>query len=376
MSTYHSQFANRPEDKAADKAEDDRATLERFRHRAAGIWPVAAFLNHDCSGNVERSFIGDALILRAASDLPARAELTTPYVSPTDPAAAEKLLEYWGIECHCAICADERRTTPAEQRRRSGALLDAGNAISGQAMLRNFANLSVGGSGGLLASASRRLGMSSDLSMVESRVVAAARAFAQPVPAGAADDGSAAASQWIPRPKLAALLRRLSQAYERAASEVPSGPGSTAADSAKRRAHADKAIKYSLEALRQLGYVIRESGGRWDDDAVGTENVGLADSADGDASLSAGEPPVHRRLVVEKWGACTSDVRQNWFRIARTLLLGGAPAALIDEAKAYARTSYCIMIGEAETFEREYAKATTDDAGEEEAKNTLNTFML
>jgi hypothetical protein len=84
----------RPDVEAANSAVCDPTILERYRHRAAGIWPLTAFLNHDDGGNVDRSFVGDALIVRDVADLPAGTELTTTYVTHDDPAAATKVKEY------------------------------------------------------------------------------------------------------------------------------------------------------------------------------------------------------------------------------------------------------------------------------------------
>jgi hypothetical protein len=48
----------------------------------------------------------------------------------------------------------------------------------------------------------------------------------------------------------------------------------------------------------------------------------------------------------------------------------GATAALTEMAKEQAGTSYRIELGENETSEGQYARATADEAGEEEYKST------
>ncbi len=375
MSTYHAFYAPGPVEEAATTAEVQTSTLERFRYRSAGLWPFSALLNHSCISNVERCFIGDALIMRATVDMPAGTELTTSYVRQGDPTATQKLRVFWGFECQCALCADERCTPPIKLQRRELAL--------------HMANLYLAGLRNMRRPTDVRPNV--DLPTVEARVLEAARQFAQPrqapqttaaaaAAAAASTSGgplAAASSEWVPRQGLADVLNRLSAAYARAARALPTGPGSTAADVARRRAYADKAAAYALSALRQLGYVVRETGGRWrrNPDIAGGRQDTLRDTttatAVDEAAGRAGDQQPARPpgagprppLVVLKWGARTMHVERIWFSLVRAYLLGDAPAALVDAAKGYARTSYCFMIGEDTTFEREFAKEMSENQG-------------
>ncbi|KAL8687450.1 MAG: hypothetical protein Q9224_005149, partial [Gallowayella concinna] len=51
----------------------------------SGVWLLASRFNHSCLPNVSRAFIGDIIILRASTDIPANTELFINYVSVTDP---------------------------------------------------------------------------------------------------------------------------------------------------------------------------------------------------------------------------------------------------------------------------------------------------
>ncbi|KAE8350677.1 hypothetical protein BDV28DRAFT_150698 [Aspergillus coremiiformis] len=78
-----------------------------------GLWPTASYINHSCTANAQRAFIGDMMILRATQPLPPNTELTIGYKTPTpcDYAEQQQKLQHWDFECDCAICED-LRTTP------------------------------------------------------------------------------------------------------------------------------------------------------------------------------------------------------------------------------------------------------------------------
>lgn len=82
---------------------------------ACGVWRLASRINHSCTGNCRRSFIGDMLILRATRHLEAGTELRFWYVAPAPVeswAEAQKRLSPWGFVCDCELCAI-RKATPA-----------------------------------------------------------------------------------------------------------------------------------------------------------------------------------------------------------------------------------------------------------------------
>ncbi|RGP80068.1 hypothetical protein FLONG3_1839 [Fusarium longipes] len=92
------------------------SSRERPIFTTAGVWLLAARINHSCVGNCRRSFIGDVQIIRAARDLPAGTELTFPYRPSTQSEsyqAVQKNLAKWGLICDCELCKDRRKTTEA-----------------------------------------------------------------------------------------------------------------------------------------------------------------------------------------------------------------------------------------------------------------------
>ncbi|KAM0189022.1 hypothetical protein ACHAPI_010291 [Fusarium lateritium] len=88
---------------------------------SAGIWLIAARINHSCIGNCQRSFIGDMQIIRAAQDMPAGTELLFPY-RPSSASESyqtvQKDLAKWGFVCTCELCKDRSKTTEAVLKQR------------------------------------------------------------------------------------------------------------------------------------------------------------------------------------------------------------------------------------------------------------------
>lgn len=79
----------------------------------SGIFFRGSLFNHSCEPNCRPSFLGDAIIVVAMSDVPASEELTFTYVPP-DATVGERrkmLLENYGFECDCARCKKEAPLT-------------------------------------------------------------------------------------------------------------------------------------------------------------------------------------------------------------------------------------------------------------------------
>ncbi|CAG7940591.1 unnamed protein product [Penicillium nalgiovense] len=74
-----------------------------------GIWPYASMINHSCMSNAHRAFIGDMMIIRAATDIPANTELTIWYLLPA-PENQPMDFSHWGFECSCTMCVDIKAT--------------------------------------------------------------------------------------------------------------------------------------------------------------------------------------------------------------------------------------------------------------------------
>jgi hypothetical protein len=81
-------------------------------YHSSGIWTQASYINHSCTSNARRSFIGDMMIVRATGDLEPGTEITFWYHPPrgADAKAIQEKLKHWGFICDCAICLDSRVT--------------------------------------------------------------------------------------------------------------------------------------------------------------------------------------------------------------------------------------------------------------------------
>eukprot|EP00927_Polykrikos_kofoidii_P066631 TRINITY_DN62193_c0_g1_i1.p1 TRINITY_DN62193_c0_g1~~TRINITY_DN62193_c0_g1_i1.p1 ORF type:complete len:750 (-),score=109.73 TRINITY_DN62193_c0_g1_i1:461-2677(-) len=81
-----------------------------------GLWMLPSFLNHACRPNVQRTFIGDMMICRAAQPLPAGSELVDTYVSPFQAVQLrrERLQLDHGFHCSCIRCVLEEKSLSSE----------------------------------------------------------------------------------------------------------------------------------------------------------------------------------------------------------------------------------------------------------------------
>ncbi len=69
------------------------------------------FVQSSCVPNCVPIFLGPVMVIFAASDIPAKAEITVPY---TDVCLSwidrrQALLDHWGFECSCVRCEVEER---------------------------------------------------------------------------------------------------------------------------------------------------------------------------------------------------------------------------------------------------------------------------
>jgi hypothetical protein len=90
-------------------------TSEPPTYRSCGIWIKASYINHSCTSNARRSFIGDMMIVRATQDLDPGTEVSFWYQIPQgrDSKKMQEKLRSWRFSCTCAICQDEKETKAA-----------------------------------------------------------------------------------------------------------------------------------------------------------------------------------------------------------------------------------------------------------------------
>jgi hypothetical protein len=87
---------------------------EATAYHSCGIWTQASFINHSCTSNARRSFIGDMMIVRATRDLEPGTEITFWYQIPEgDPKKLQEKLSNWQFTCTCAICDNDKETGAA-----------------------------------------------------------------------------------------------------------------------------------------------------------------------------------------------------------------------------------------------------------------------
>ena len=79
--------------------------------RPSGVWPILSYFNHSCIGNFWQKCYRDILIIRACTDIPEGAELTTSYIDTYAFLTMEdrkfKLEHGWDWHCNCDLCEFE-----------------------------------------------------------------------------------------------------------------------------------------------------------------------------------------------------------------------------------------------------------------------------
>lgn len=97
---------------------------------STGAWLTASFINHDCSGNAQRAFIGDMMIVHATRDIAKDEEIFMRYRNPDDDNAEfqTSLKKSWDFTCKCRLCTAES-ATPDPLRRVRVAMLKQAKAF-------------------------------------------------------------------------------------------------------------------------------------------------------------------------------------------------------------------------------------------------------
>ncbi|KAL2350363.1 hypothetical protein BJ546DRAFT_925583 [Cryomyces antarcticus] len=86
----------------------------------AALWLQASYINHSCSYNSIRSFVGDMIILQATRDIPKDTEITLAYVEPeTDVRERRRMLQrQWNFRCDCSLCIVQAKQSDTIQNKR------------------------------------------------------------------------------------------------------------------------------------------------------------------------------------------------------------------------------------------------------------------
>ncbi|CAM1508826.1 Fc.00g025650.m01.CDS01 [Cosmosporella sp. VM-42] len=92
---------------------------EDISNASTGLWIRAAYINHSCVSNAERSYIGDLMILRATRKIAAGEEITQGYDESIDyDERIRALKRTWGFRCGCALCHAEEADGPVVRKQR------------------------------------------------------------------------------------------------------------------------------------------------------------------------------------------------------------------------------------------------------------------
>ncbi|KAH9210388.1 TPR domain-containing protein [Leptodontidium sp. 2 PMI_412] len=86
---------------------------------SAGLWILAAYINHSCTPNAKKEFIGDLMVLRATRKIAVGEEISHSYDESTDhDSRATALMTTWGFQCTCALCIAQRADSPTVREKR------------------------------------------------------------------------------------------------------------------------------------------------------------------------------------------------------------------------------------------------------------------
>ncbi len=86
---------------------------------STGLWVQAARMNHSCVPNVEKEYIGDLMVVRAARRILEGEEIFTSYDESSDyDTRKNALMTTWGFECNCSLCIAEQADDVAIRRQR------------------------------------------------------------------------------------------------------------------------------------------------------------------------------------------------------------------------------------------------------------------
>lgn len=91
------------------RAYSGRAGREKYlKAGCGGLWLLPSFLNHSCSPNCTKAYIGNAVFVRASRAIDAGEELSLAYCDVSLGVYSRRdRLRKWGFECQCNRCLSE-----------------------------------------------------------------------------------------------------------------------------------------------------------------------------------------------------------------------------------------------------------------------------
>lgn len=97
-----------------------------------GLWILASFINHSCSGNARRMHVGDNIMVHVSRNVKAGEEITYAYFDTLVPLEKRKeMSQTWGFNCNCNRCKfEEGMSSKSKQELREIEMgMDVGSAV-------------------------------------------------------------------------------------------------------------------------------------------------------------------------------------------------------------------------------------------------------
>jgi hypothetical protein len=104
---------------STDPAEAKRTTKFLEEHTNTSLFYLPSFCNHACMPNAHRAHYGDVMVVRTLLPLSKGDEITLGYVSPeVSVEDREKRLGFFGFQCDCWYCREQKMDGEAARKRR------------------------------------------------------------------------------------------------------------------------------------------------------------------------------------------------------------------------------------------------------------------
>ncbi|CZR65457.1 uncharacterized protein PAC_15357 [Phialocephala subalpina] len=100
---------------------------------SAGLWVMAAYINHSCIPNAKLEYIGDLMLIRATRSISANEEIFHSYEGSNDfDARSAALMNTWGFTCDCKLCEAEKADSPDVRKKRGELEKEADAFVQGE----------------------------------------------------------------------------------------------------------------------------------------------------------------------------------------------------------------------------------------------------
>ncbi len=90
--------------------------------RGRALYALVSLCNHSCLPSAHKTFVGDAILVRASQDMKKGEEVTLHYILPSEPYDERRfrLMRSWKFKCTCVVCeADSQDDVDARLKRRA-----------------------------------------------------------------------------------------------------------------------------------------------------------------------------------------------------------------------------------------------------------------